>query len=85
MDKTSTTRMNKQIRNLIALGERELEKKSYGMASMYLGDASDLAQVAEYITDNDYTKAYTKARDMDTAARERIPQSVWDMVIQHNQ
>ena len=48
-----------------------------GMMSMYASDAEDMFKIAEIMQDGDHPAAYEKARNMDTAARDEIPDEVY--------
>lgn len=53
------------------------------MKSMYNEDGRDLLKVAELIEQNKIQEAYEYARHMDTAARERINDRVWDFMFEN--
>jgi hypothetical protein len=48
-----------------------------GMMSMYAGDAEDMFKIAAIMKDGDHPAAWSKARNMDTAARDEIPDEVY--------
>jgi len=67
-----------------ALSEDTLNRRSefpddISMQSMYMSDASDYLRVASYIERGEIEKAANHAANLDTAAREGIPEEVWDL------
>ena len=48
------------------------------MMAMYSADRSDLRKILRLYRDNWWKEAYEHACSMDTAARELIPQGIWD-------
>ncbi len=66
-------------KNQVSRGQHYLENHDYDMAKMFFGDAIDIAKVAWYVNEENFKTAYNTARNMDTAARDRIPQEVWDL------
>jgi len=48
-----------------------------GMMSMYAGDAEDIFAVARMMEEGNYGAAYEKVCNMDTAARDEIPNKVY--------
>lgn len=76
--KTEFDQAIKAERITAAGAERLYGKKDAGMMrAMHLGDAKDLTKVRNFWMNEDYEGAYNKALDMDTAARDNIPMSVW--------
>ena len=58
------------------------EQKDPGMMAMYAGDAEDMFNIAEMMQDGNYGAAYEKARNMDTAARDEIPDKVYEFLME---
>lgn len=55
------------------------------LKGMYNEDAKDLLEVAALIEQGKLKDAYTKARHMDTAARERVNDIAWDLMAANDQ
>lgn len=53
------------------------------MIEMARGDARDYRKIAQLLRANQIQKARDLAGGLDTAAREHIPESVWDAMIEH--
>jgi len=56
------------------------EDKDISMQSMYLSDAGDYLRIASFLQRNELKRAAEKATTMDTAAREVIPEEIWDFL-----
>jgi len=56
------------------------EQKEADMMSMYAGDAEDMFAVARMMEEGNYGGAYSKVRNMDTAARDEIPDKVYEFL-----
>jgi hypothetical protein len=48
---------------------------------MYAADARDMFKIAEIMQDGDHPAAYEKACNMDTAARDEIPDEVFEYLV----
>lgn len=53
------------------------DRVDYEMTAMHLGDAADYLMLAHHVANEDKPAFIRKAWDMDTAARDEIPGSVW--------
>lgn len=51
------------------------------MMAMYAADARDMFKIAEMMQDGNYEAARTKADRMDTAARDEIPEEVYNFLM----
>ncbi len=60
------------------------KQKEAGMMAMYAADARDMFRIAKIMQDGDYPAAYEKARNMDTAARDEIPDKVYEFLMDEN-
>ncbi len=68
----------KEISNFLIAHKAYGKKDAKMMREMHLGDAKDLQAVYSMWKREDYDGAYNRAWDMDTAARDNIPLSVWN-------
>ncbi len=50
------------------------------MLHIFLDDAKDMVRVSHYLVEGQVKKAANKAWSMDTAARDELPPSFWNMV-----
>jgi hypothetical protein len=74
-----------RVQKLIDIMQKAAERKfaqakkqdDPGMMAMYAGDAEDMFRIAKIMQDGDHPAAYEKARNMDTAARDEIPDDVY--------
>ncbi len=77
-------RVQKLINIMQKAAERKFaqakEQDDPGMMSMYAGDAEDMFKIAAIMQDGDYPAAYEKAGNMDTAARDEIPDKVYEFL-----
>lgn len=64
--------------------EAKKEQKDPGMMAMYAGDARDMFKIAELMQDGNMSAAGKKAWDMDTAARDEIPEEVYEFLLDEN-
>ena len=53
------------------------------MRAMFISDAKDLRNVAKVLLAGDAKKAYSLAWDMDTAARDHIPQAAYEFMAEY--
>jgi hypothetical protein len=61
------------------------EQKEAGMMAMYAADARDMFRIAELMQDGNMSAAGKKAWEMDTAARDEIPDKVYEFLVDENQ
>jgi hypothetical protein len=57
------------------------KEKDAGMMAMYAADARDMFRIAEMMQDGNMSAAGKKAWDMDTAARDEIPEEVYEYLV----
>ncbi|OGM09189.1 hypothetical protein A2Z67_04585 [Candidatus Woesebacteria bacterium RBG_13_36_22] len=84
-------KMVREFDRAIALVKDEARnaEKEYGkedakeMRDMLVNDAKNLQKIYDLWKREDYEGAYNRALDMDTAARDNIPISVWDDISQY--
>ena len=77
-----------RVQKLITLMQKAAERKfaqakkenDAGMMAMYAGDARDMFKIAELMQDGNMSAAGKKAWDMDTAARDEIPDKVYEFL-----
>lgn len=60
------------------------EQKDPGMMSMYAADARDMFKIAELMQDGNMSAAGKIAWGMDTAARDEIPDEVYEYLVDDN-
>lgn len=60
--------------------DKAKKEKDAGMMAMYAADARDMFKIAELMQDGNYGAALRKARVMDTAARDEIPDKVYEFL-----
>lgn len=58
-------------------------KKEKDMVAMYAADRKDFREVLSLYKKGDWGDAATKARRMDTGARDYIPQGIWDQLAEY--
>lgn len=68
-------------RNMKNWGPCAGEEHDPKMVSMFRGDLKDHITAANYLRKGEYVKAYRKWSDMDTAARDDIPNGVYDYLM----
>lgn len=56
------------------------EQKDAGMMACYAGDARDMFKIAEKMQDGDFKGAREIVREMDTAARDEVPNKVYEFL-----
>jgi hypothetical protein len=61
----------------VFLVKKAEDESEYGMKAMYLGDASSFYDLAEFMNEGYFKKFSKHAQNMDTAARDRIPNDVY--------
>jgi len=78
-----------RVQKLITLMQKSAERKfaeakkqkDAGMMAMYAADARDMFRIAEMMQDGNMSAAGKKAWDMDTAARDEIPEEVYEYLV----
>lgn len=64
-----------ELRRALGISYRGADRR--GMVSMYFQDSRDLQEVGDLIFLGEFILAYQKARSLDTANRERVPESFY--------
>lgn len=84
MSNQSSPRVQKLINTMQKAAEQKFaqakKQKDAGMMAMYAADARDMFKIAEMMQDGNYGAAYEKACNMDTAARDEIPDEVYEFL-----
>jgi hypothetical protein len=78
-----------RVQKLVTLMQKSAEQKfaeakkekDAGMMAMYAADARDMFKIAELMRDGNFNAAGRKAWDMDTAARDEIPDKVYEFLM----
>lgn len=60
--------------------EQAKAQEEASMMAMYAGDARDMFAIARMIKEGNFVAAYKKACYMDTAARDEIPDKVYEFL-----
>lgn len=84
MSNQPSPRVQKLINTMQKAAERKFaqakKEKDAGMMAMYAADARDMFEIAEMMQDGNFVAAYKKACYMDTAARDEIPDKVYEFL-----
>lgn len=76
------TIMQKAAEQKFAQAKKE---KDAGMMAMYAADARDMFKIVEMMQDGNFDAAKRKAQDMDTAARDEIPDKVYSFLFRDDE
>lgn len=85
-NKTNYTGKHQNVQRAIDRAARKQASRAFvewpgdaGMQLMFLGDATDMVRVRVLVKHGRLKEAFKKAWEMDTAARDHLPESFWKL------